>query len=90
MVEKRNSLLHSTRIQNNRRIQNKYSIKFLCEYMSVSRSGYYKWKYRTNHPITKIISRQSDIDLIKDIHKKHPSHGYRWINVYARNKYGVV
>ena len=37
-----------------------------------------------------MISRQSDIDLIKEIHKKHPSHGYRWINAYARNKYGVV
>ena len=58
--------------------------------MSVSRSGYYKWKYRQEHPSTKMISRQSDIDLIKEIHKKHPSHGYRWINAYARNKYGVV
>lgn len=58
--------------------------------MSVSRFGYYKWKYRQEHPTTKMISRQSDIDLIKEIHKKHPSHGYRWINAYARNKYGVV
>ena len=58
--------------------------------MSVSRSGYYKWKYRQEHPTTKMISRQSDIDLIKEIHKKHPSHGYRWINAYARNKYDVV
>ena len=58
--------------------------------MSVSRAGYYKWKHRQEHPTTKIISRQSDIDLIKEIHKKHPSHGYRWINAYARNKYGVV
>ena len=58
--------------------------------MSVSRSGYYKWKYRQEHPTMKMISRQSDIDLIKEIHKKHPSHGYRWINAYARNKYDVV
>lgn len=58
--------------------------------MSVSRSGYYKWKYRQNNPTLKMLSRQSDINLIKEIHKKHPSHGYRWINAYARKKYGVV
>jgi len=37
-----------------------------------------------------MISRQSDIDLINQIHKKHPSHGYRWINAYARLHYGVI
>ena len=41
--------------------------------MSVSRSGYYKWKYRQEHPTTKMISRQSDIDLIKEIHKNPPA-----------------
>lgn len=56
--------------------------------MSVIRSGYYKWRYRQEHPTMKMISRQSDIKLIKEIHAKHPSHGYRWINTYARNKYG--
>ncbi len=58
--------------------------------MSVSRSGYYKWKFRQEHPTDKMISRQSDIDLIKKIHEKHPSHGYRWINAYARLHYGIV
>ena len=58
--------------------------------MSVSRSGYYKWKYRQEHPTLKMISRQSDIDLIRKIHKKHPSHGYRWINAYARLHYGIL
>lgn len=58
--------------------------------MSVSRSGYYKWKYRQEHPTEKMISRQSDIELIKEIHEKHPSHGYRWINAYARLHYGIV
>ena len=37
-----------------------------------------------------MISRQSDIKLIKEIHEKHPSHGYRWINAYARLHYGIV
>ena len=58
--------------------------------MSVSRSGYYKWKYRQEHPTMKIISRQTDIDLITEIHNKHKAHGYRWINAYARQKYGIV
>ena len=58
--------------------------------MSVSRSGYYKWKYRQNNPTEKMISRLSDITLIKQIHEKHPSHGYRWINAFARLHYGIV
>jgi transposase InsO family protein len=58
--------------------------------MSVSRSGYYKWKYRQEHPTSKMLSRQEDIKLIKEIHEKHPSHGYRWINAYARLHYGIV
>lgn len=62
----------------------------LCKYMSVSRSGYYKWKYRNEHPTLKMISRRSDIDLIREIHSKHPSHGYRWIKAYAENKHGIV
>lgn len=47
----------------------------LCEYMSISRSGYYKWKYRQEHPTLKMIARQEDIKLIKEVHDKHPSHG---------------
>ena len=58
--------------------------------MSVSRSGYYKWKYRQENPTEKMISRQSDIKTIKEIHEKHPSHGYRWINAYAKLHYGIV
>ena len=58
--------------------------------MSVSRSGYYKWKFRQEHPTMKMISRQSDIDLITEIHNKHKAHGYRWINAFARRNYGVI
>lgn len=43
--------------------------------MSISRSGYYKWKYRQEHPTLKMIARQEDIKLIKEVHDKHPSHG---------------
>lgn len=31
---------------------------------------------QTKNPSLKEISRQSDIKLIKEIHEKHPSHGY--------------
>ena len=58
--------------------------------MSVSKSGYYKWKYRQENPSKKELSRQADIKVIKEIHEKHPSHGYRWINSYARLHYGIV
>ena len=57
--------------------------------MSISRSGYYKWKYRKNNPSIREISRQSDLELIRQIHNKHKSHGYRWINKRIRNLYGV-
>ena len=57
--------------------------------MSVSRSGFYKWKYRKENPSIREISRQSDIALIKKVHQKHKSHGYRWINQRIRNLYGV-
>ncbi len=58
--------------------------------MSVSKSGYYKWKYRKINPSQKELARQSDIKLIKKVHEKHPSHGYRWINAFIRIKYGIV
>ena len=57
--------------------------------MNVSRSGYYKWKYRKENPSMKDTSRQFAINIIKEVHKKHPSHGYRWINAFIRNKYGI-
>ena len=58
--------------------------------MSISRSGYYKWKYRKQNPSIKELTRQSDLELIKKVHNKHKAHGYRWINSHIRNKYGVV
>lgn len=58
--------------------------------MSVSQSGYYKWKDRQNNPSEKELSRQSDIAFIKEVYEKHPSHGYRWINSFIKNKYGII
>lgn len=58
--------------------------------MNVSRSLFYKWKYRSLHPSIREITRKSDIKLIQYVHSLHPSHGYRWINAFIRLKYGVV
>ena len=57
--------------------------------MSISRSGYYKWKYREKHPSLKNITRKSDLEFIKKVHNRHKAHGYRWINSHIRKKYGV-
>ena len=58
--------------------------------MSVNRSGYYKWLSRQSKPSEKTLQRESDISLIRDIHEKHPSHGYRWIKAYLEHHYGVI
>ena len=58
-------------------LRDSFSFVLLCNMMSVSKSGYYKWKYRQENPSEKELSRQSDIRLIKEVHDKHPSHGYR-------------
>ena len=71
-------------------LKSKHTVVDLCKMMSVSKSGYYKWKYWKENPSLREISRQSDIQLIKEVHEKHPSHGYRWINAFIRNRYGVV
>ena len=57
--------------------------------MGINRSGYYKWVKRKANPSLREISRNSDIQLIEQVHKKHPSHGYRWINAYIRRKFGI-
>ena len=58
--------------------------------MNVNRSGYYKWVNRQKKPSQKMLNRESDIKLIKEIHEAHPSHGYRWITAFLLNNYGVV
>ena len=50
--------------------------------MGVSRAGYYKWKNRT--PSNRDINREKMIELVKTIHEKHRTHGYRWTAAYIR------
>lgn len=57
--------------------------------MDVNRSGYYKWVSRKSKPSQKQIQREKDVAIIKEIHRKHPSHGYRWIRAYAVKHYSV-
>ena len=55
--------------------------------MNINPSGYYKWVHRKKNPSLKELRRQADLNLIKEVHRKHPSHGYRWINAYLHNRY---
>ena len=58
--------------------------------MSINRSGYYKWLIRQAKPSESMLQRELDISLIENVHKKHPSHGYRWIKAYLEHEYGVI
>lgn len=58
--------------------------------MSLNRSGYYSHLYHTLHPAAWIQRREAYLKLIKAVHAKHPSHGYRWINAFLRKKYGLM
>ena len=58
--------------------------------MSINRSGYYKWRKRKENPSQLEMTRKSDIEIIKKYHLKHPSHGYRWLNAFIRQKEGII
>ncbi len=53
--------------------------------MGVSRSGYYKWKKRDKS--TRDLKREEVIALVSEVHKAHPSHGYRWVAAFIRVNY---
>ena len=59
-----------------------YAVKDICEMMGVSRSGYYKWK--DHQPSKRDINREEMIELVRGIHEKHRTHGYRWTAAYIR------
>ena len=54
--------------------------------MKVSRAGYYKWKKKDKSE--RKIKREEMVELVRDIHEKHKTHGYRWTAAYIRNEYG--
>ena len=53
--------------------------------MGVSRSGYYKWRKRNKS--TRDLRREEVIALVSEVHKAHPSHGYRWVAAFIRVNY---
>ncbi len=55
--------------------------------MSVSRSGFYKWKARDNSE--KLAYRREVVELVSAVHKEHPSHGYRWVRAYIEVNYNL-
>ena len=69
-------------------LSKEYSIKSLCEIMNMSRSSYYKWLKNKNILNNYEINRRDLGELIKDIHKRKPSYGYRRINALIRRETG--
>ena len=59
-----------------------YAILDICHLMGVSRAGYYKWKNRP--PSKRDINRERMIELVRTVHEKHRTHGYRWTAAYIR------
>ncbi|MGI6573044.1 MAG: hypothetical protein ACOX19_06445 [Fermentimonas sp.] len=50
--------------------------------MSVSRSGYYKWKNR--EPSKRDVNREEMIEKVRETHEAHGTHGYRWTAAFIR------
>ena len=58
-------------------LSGQFPVRFLCEVLSINRSGFYKWKKRLEHPFNRMKSFISDLVIFKEYHAKYPSHGYR-------------
>ena len=57
-----------------------YGVADVCRSMGVSRSGYYKWKKRDRTKANP--KREQMIELIRETHEKHRTHGYKWTAAY--------
>ncbi len=68
-------------------LSREYDVKELCNLMGVSRSGYYKWKNRGKSSQEK--KREEVIGIVEEVHRDHPSHGYRWVHAYILINYKV-
>lgn len=71
-------------------LSKEFNIKSLCEIMKVSRSGYYKWLRNKDILNNYELNRKDLGELIKDIHKRKPSYGYRRINAIIKRDIGWV
>lgn len=70
------------------RVKDKYGVKFLCETMSVNRSGYYKWLERNDKPNRYEQDRMRLTELLLEQHKKHKTNGYKYLARLVRNETG--
>ena len=71
-------------------LSEEFNVSELCQYMGVSRSGFYKWKNRLQNPAPRTKTLISNILLFKEYHCKYPSHGYRWLNAKIRLDTGLI
>ncbi len=71
-------------------LKDKYSVKFLCEVMSVNRSGNYKWLARKDKPNRYEQDRIILTELLLEQHNKHKTKGYHYLANLIRNKTGWV
>lgn len=67
-----------------------FNISKLCKLMSVSRSGFYKWRKRMQNPSARTRSFVGNLMLFKEYHERYPSHGYRWLNAKIRLDTGQI
>ena len=56
--------------------------------MGVSKSGFYKWLKRA--PTKKEEARKNVVALVEECHKKHKSHGYRWVAAFIRQNNSIT
>lgn len=67
-----------------------YNIKSLCETMSVSRSGYYKW-LKIKDKLNSYDTQRKDLKkIVLDYYKKSPTWGYRRVNAQIKADYGWI
>lgn len=67
-----------------------FSIKRLCDVLSVNRGSFYKWKHRLEHPSERLKTLVSNVMLFREYHEKYPSHGYRWLNAKILLDTGLI
>lgn len=56
--------------------------------MGVSRSGYYQWRDRG--PSKTLEHRRYLIDLVRETHNLHRTHGFKWVAAYLRVNENVI
>lgn len=69
-------------------LSTEFNVKSLCEFMKISRSGYYKWLKNKDILNQFEKNRLYFKKLIEDIHRRKPSYGYRRINAKILTEIG--